>query len=594
MNTKRLKYSVFAFFAGGMFVTSCVDNDYNLTDVDGTAKVQVNDLVLPVNIDEISLRNIFDIDSGSHIQEINGEYVLIDSGTYKSDEIEIPSITVPAPSIDSIGPKLISLINNGGSTNKSQSSLLDSDFSLRFDIGEQLSEFTYEQDGLSKYIVDITRISANFNITIDLVVDGIDEFVNSWSMVDLEMYLPKGLTGTTNYGKYDKATGIVKIDNEVLNGSTLSFIMNVEKVDMKEAGAIFDSKNHTFSLKDKLGIRKGEVVVTNADLKSNIDITKLPMKIPFTVKFKMDELNVTSFAGKVQYSIDGVDISDIAIEGLPKILSDSLTDISLVNPQIYICFSNPLGTNYGLKAQTGLTLTAKRSNPKDNVVCPIDSGVFELSCNGCQGCQFCLSPTDPGQGNYWGKFVNAKHEPFTSLSNILAGKGIPKAIGISLDSLCIPEQEIKEELPLGYPFGSVTGCYTIFAPLQFKPGSKIIYSSTEDGWSDEDLEKMTITKLEISALISNNFPLDIEITGQPIDVDGNIIEGVYIEGAQVGSGVEDKPITITVTGEVKKLDGITFVATAVASEEQLVLRPEEHIVLKEVKAKVSGSYDTEF
>ena len=105
---------------------------------------------------------------------------------------------------------------------------------------------------------------------------------------------------------------------------------------------------------------------------------------------------------------------------------------------------------------------------------------------------------------------------------------------------------------------------------------------------------MTITKLEISALISNNFPLDIEITGQPIDVEGNIIEGVYIEGAQVSSGAEDSPITITITGEVKKLDGITFVATAIASEDQLVLRPEEHIVLKEVKAKVSGSYDTEF
>lgn len=591
MKTKKLKYSALAFLASGMFVTSCVDSDYDLTDVDGTAQVQVKDLVLPVNIDEISLRNIFDIDGESHIQEINGEYVLIDSGTYESDVIEIPSISAPAPSIAPIGPKLISLKNNGGNVSKSVSFL---SLPLRFDIGEQLSEFTYEQDGLSEYLVDITRISANFDITIDLVVDGIDEFVNSWSMVDLEMYLPKGLTGTTNYGKYDKTTGIVKVDNEIINGSTLRFIMNVEAVDMKEAGAIFDSKNHTFCLKDKLGIRKGEVVVNEGDIKPNIDQTKFPMEIPFTVKFNMGELNVTSFAGKVQYSIDGVDISDIAITGLPKILSDSLTDISLVNPQIYVCFSNPLGTNYGLKAQTGLTLTAKRSNPEDNVVCSIDNGVFELSCNGCQGCQFCLSPTDPGQGNYWGKFVNAQHIPFTSLSNILAGKGLPKAIGISLDNLCIPVQEIKGELPLGTSLGKVTGCYTIFAPLQFKPGSKIIYSSTEDGWSDEDLEKMTITKLEISALISNNFPLDIEITGQPIDVEGNIIEGVYIEGAQVSSGAEDSPITITITGEIKKLDGITFVAAAIASEDQLVLRPEEHIVLKEVKAKVSGSYETEF
>ena len=190
--------------------------------------------------------------------------------------------------------------------------------------------------------------------------------------------------------------------------------------------------------------------------------------------------------------------------------------------------------------------------------------------------------------------MNAQHIPFTSLSNILAGKGLPNAIGISLNNLCIPSQRIKGELPLGSPLGKVTGCYTIYAPLQFKAGSQIIYSSTEDGWSDEDLEKMTISKLEVSAVITNDLPLDIEISGQPIDVNGKPIPGVYIEGARVSSGAVNAPLTIRVTGEIKKLDGITFVATASATESQMILRPEDNIILKNVKAKVSGSYDTEF
>lgn len=595
MKKKILLCSSIACMMGGLLATSCVDNDYDLTDIDGTAQVQVKDLVLPINLDSISLKNIFDIEGESHIKEINGEYVLLDSGTYESDVIEIPAISVPAPYIAPIGPKLISIEIPGAEGSNPQSlpsvNLPDA---ICFNIGEELSEFEYKEDGISKYIDSIGRISATFDITIDLIVDSIDEYVNSWSMKDLEMRLPKGLTGTTNYGKYDENSGIVSIDNEVLNESTLRFIMSVESVDLNKAGAVFDPINHSFALKDKLGINKGKVEVVEADLKPNINYMNLPRQIPFTVKFSMGELNVTSFAGKVNYSIDGIDIDDIKITGLPEILSDSLTNISLVNPQIYVCFSNPLGINYGLHAKTGLTLTAKRPNPADNVECTIDNGTFELSCNGCQGCQFCLAPSDPGQGNYWGKFVNAQHIPFTSLSNILAGKGLPNAIGISLNNLCIPSQRIKGELPLGSPLGKVTGCYTIYAPLQFKAGSQIIYSSTEDGWSDEDLEKMTISKLEVSAVITNDLPLDIEISGQPIDVNGKPIPGVYIEGVRVSSGAVNAPLTIRVTGEIKKLDGITFVATASATESQMILCPEDNIILKNVKAKVSGSYDTEF
>ena len=79
-----------------------------------------------------------------------------------------------------------------------------------------------------------------------------------------------------------------------------------------------------------------------------------------------------------------------------------------------------------------------------------------------------------------------------------------------------------------------------------------------------------------------------------IDVNGKPIPGVYIEGARVSSGAVNAPLTIRVTGEIKKLDGITFVATASATESQMILRPEDNIILKNVKAKVSGSYDTEF
>ena len=204
-----------------------------------------------------------------------------------------------------------------------------------------------------------------------------------------------------------------------------------------------------------------------------------------------------------------------------------------------------------------------------------------------------MSPIDPGQGNYWGKFVNAQHIPFTSLSNVLSGNGLPNAIGIKLNNPCIPTQKIGN-FPLGANLGRMTGCYTIYAPLQLKDGSKIIYSSTEKGWWDEEMEKLSIEYLQIDALVTNDLPIDVEITGYPIDKDGNEIPGVVIEGMHLESGVVDAPLHIKVSGKVEHLDGITFVATAKATPQEIPLRPDEHIVLKNIKVKVSGNYVTEF
>ena len=569
--------------ASGMMLTGCVDNDYDLSDIDGTTELQVNDLVLPINIDEISMANIIDLSDTSHIKVINGEYVLIDSGTYQSDEIIVPAIHAVAPVIDPIISQ-ITLIND----NAPLSFPTIPTFPLRFEIGTQLSGFSYHVENVSDFIVDVDKIGANFDITIDLKVLGLENNVKSWTMADLTMRLPKGLTGVTNIGKYDPETGIVEIGTMKVEGDKVNFVMNVSEVDVDKAGAVFDYDKHSFTFSDVLGVNTGYVLVDSEDL---ISIVGLPSEADFVVEFAMTDINVDMFGGKIQYSLDGIDIADIPITGIPKVLSQDRTDISLVNPQLYVCFSNPLGVAYGLYAQTGLTLTAKRPNQPDQTY-TIDNGVFRLSCDGCQGCQFCLSPVDPGQGNYFGKFVEAQHIPFTSLSQILSGNGLPRKIGVTLVDPCIPVQEINN-FALGVNLGKVSGCYTIYAPLQFKDGSKVVYASTENGWWDEEMDKLSIEHLQIDALVSNDLPVDVELTGYPIDRNGDEIPGVKIEGMHLETGVEDSPLHISISGNIEHLDGVYFEAVAKSTPSELSLKPNEHIILKNVKVKVSGHYRSE-
>ena len=582
MKPKFLLYPTLAITLSGATFVGCVDNDYDLANIDGTTQMQVKNLILPINIDEISMANIIDLDDSSHIQVINGEYVLIDSGTYESDEIIVSAINAKAPQINPVYSK-INLLNNSSTTTKAITSTPS--LPLIFEIGEQMSKFSYQESGVSEFIVDIDMIMANFDITIDLVVEGLKNNIKSWTMEDLKIQLPKGLTGEPNMGIYDPETGIASIGSQKVEGTSAKFIMSVTEVDIDKAGAKYE--NQTLTLDDDIGIRSGFVTVRENDITS---IANIPTSANFNVFFAMEDINVDVFGGEIQYKLSGIDITDVPITGIPDVLSQNKTNISLVNPQVYICFSNPLGVNFGLYAQTGLTLTAKRPNEPDQSY-SIDNEYFKLACAGCQGCQFCLSPTDPGQGNYWGKFVNAEHVPFTSLANLLSGNGLPKTIGIKLDNPCIPKQKIGH-FPLGANLGRVSGCYTIFAPLQLKQGSKIIYTSTEDGWYDEEIAKITISDINVDMLITNDLPVDINLTGYPIDVNGNKINNVTVESINVKTGTEDEPITLKIKGEIKNLDGITFTATATTPQDKS-LRPEEHIVLKNVKVKISGVYQTE-
>lgn len=80
---------------------SCVDNDYDLSDIDTTTRLTVNDLVVPVNIDEVELGDIITYDDDSRIKvvEIGGKrfYALTETGTFSSDKIHINNVTANAP-----------------------------------------------------------------------------------------------------------------------------------------------------------------------------------------------------------------------------------------------------------------------------------------------------------------------------------------------------------------------------------------------------------------------------------------------------------------------------------------------------------------
>lgn len=95
--------------AAALLLTGCIDDNYDFSNIDTTSKVAVKDLVLPVNIGELTLNQLIDVEENENIvkevysgpiAELQGKEIFVFkyAGDFKSDKIHINAFHVNAPS----------------------------------------------------------------------------------------------------------------------------------------------------------------------------------------------------------------------------------------------------------------------------------------------------------------------------------------------------------------------------------------------------------------------------------------------------------------------------------------------------------------
>lgn len=551
-------------------LAGCIDDSYDLSDIDTNAELRVNNLVLPLNIDDIVLSDIFDLEDNSRVKVVNGEYVIIEEGNFKSDEISIPEIHANAPEGDHTEKYLELEVPD-----------VHVDYHGEYSLKEDQTVFKYNFVNISENITELTRINLNLDVTMTLELKELD--YNNHVKIeyrDLLINMPKGLTLKDAPGEYNSETGQFYIANLPVNDNVLKLEMSIVSIDLQAAGVTLDTNTRSMAFEDEVNIVGGKVIVETDDAATLPDLVTLVKDCTFSA------IDVTSFSGKINYPIENIDIAPISLNDLPSVLNQEGTDISIVNPQIYLSINNPLAS-YNVVAQTGLTLTAYRPTEPEKDY-SLDNGYFTIGYeNSTVKQQYCLSPQVPT--NYYEGFENATHVAYTSLSDVLSGNGLPSSIGVTLDNPCVPNQYV-EDFRVGVDMGRASGDYLFYCPLALNNGAVIVYSDVLDGWNDEDVDAMTIETLEVSTDISTDLPVGITMMGYPIDVNGNKINNVEIEGAEIEAQAQNQPVKIRVTGEIQHLDGIRFEAKAVADASGNTLKPTQNIALKNIKVKVSGSY----
>lgn len=611
---------------------SCVNNDYDLSDIDSTIGVDVKDLTVPINLDDITLDAILDLDEGSQVQKVNGEYAIVESGTFHSEQINIPSFTITNLGIEPIEDKIeiesdVPTELLGGSGMKSRAA--EDDLLLfSYKISNAYTDIRLHEDakGVSDFIVAIEEIGVSdaarkgqkAEMKVTLCFNGLENLATEVEIEDLKLQFLSGLKGTFSMGEYDKKTGVLNIGNRKTTRHKLELDIEVDKID-SDAG--YELKDGSFTLNKMCRVSDGYVAVYGRNLTAgyrNADgslnkqklRTERPREIIYRCVPKISDIYVTDFTGRVKYDISGINISPVELNDIPNVLNQTGTKIRLDNPQIYLQLNNPVYDNYGLTAEANLKITSYVGGAPSSFL-PDNGGIDIKKADN----KFCLSPKEPEsfyQGDVEGDNGETVHVDFTEgtemvsftkLSDVLCGEGValedsklPEKIEIDVVDPKMAEQYV-ENFRLGENIGSVEGEWVFYAPLSLTEDSQIKYTDTFDGWNDEDIDAIVITQLVINAEVTTDVPLDLELTAYPIDKNGKKIldaEGKTISGtANVSHASEKTPLEIKIVGEIKHLDGIILDAYVKGTDENLPLKPVQTIKLDNVKVKVSGTYEKE-
>lgn len=582
-----------------MALTGCIDNNYDLSDIDTTSEFQVKDLVLPVQLDPVTLSDIINVKDGDQIKEvtINGKtfFAVEETGEFESDGIEVNTFEADSDPLESKTARF--KINGAAGLKKGAKRKADA-ASAYYLIERVQQNIDYEADGIDGSVRELTSLTYNplsfvILLTSEKVTDNLGPHLEN-----LEIQLPKGLVlsnvtangYTYNPSDYSPATGVLHLGTIDVKGGKSEIVITSTGIDLSSYDHPFKydagSNSGSFSLKSDFTIEDARLTFsTGSDL-----LALLGEEIDFTVDYQLTPLVATSIMGSIAYDLSGtgLDIDPIELDNLPDFLADPETNLILANPQIYLNLNNPVG-EFGLGYQSGLEIISFRQEGDKT----FNLG-SEITVAGKSGqYNYLLAPDPAAVSDIPEDFAsNIIKMTYPDLGMILSGNGLPEKLDIKLIDPQIPVQKLTSPFQLGVELPGMKGTYRFLAPLALEGDSRIVYTKTEDGWWSDDLADLVITKLELSALVSSDLPLDATMAVYPLDKDGNRIQGLTIVPVELPANSQDREMVFSITGEIRNLDGVLITAT-VTPDSQDALSPDQIITLKNIRVKVSGNYTRE-
>ena len=524
------KFHYASLFLGGLLLTtSCVDDNYDLSDIDTSTAIKLDGLVVPVKLSQITLDDVLDVDKDDSLIGIytdkngNRYYAIKQEGSFSADPVKINELRLT----DYVTVPSLSLPAASGS------------------ISDATVDFSYFIRNVDPSLLYLKYFGLKEGEYMEI---NLSVFPANTSVSNLQIQIPSTYVATYNGQEF--TNGIIPVDIE--NGS-LKYPIYITQM---QFDPLLSNVDNTLEIKGKIGIK-------SATINSNGE--------NMTWQFSMSPFTANVVSGAINYKVEAPYINPVELNDLPDFLTEGETNLILENPQLYLDFSSLYGANYN----TTLTISPEGTDVVNTV---IEMEPFQTA--------IILAP-DANNIGLPNLYSSPILQNVPQLKYVLSGKGLPTKLNISLDNTYL-DGEISNLVLGTYPGIELAGSYTFFTPLAFAEGTQVIYSKKENDFFGDDMEEVEVNELQLSADITTNLPFAVSLTVYPLNKNGERLDSA---STTVPANAQGSLFDIHFTNTFYGLDGVEFIVTADDMNGES-LTPEQYLQLDNIRAKVTGKYVT--
>lgn len=561
--------------AGALALTGCQDDNYDFNEVDMTVGIGGDGLTLPVSsTNVIKLEDVLELDgSECVVVRDNGDYVFTqDGGEATPAHPRIASINVVQSAEPVEGLVEISAVPSTGGTGfditaggKAQS------FSYSGDLPDEVASLSHVD------VMSTLTFTVNFPASLSSAVTTVRRMsitLPSYMEVEGEQPVSAGNTFVCENVPTDRPFSL----DVTLNGLDFSADKQV---------------NGRVAIENGQVVMEGAILVdveATASTNTGIDGSRL------TSSMTMDDITITSAAGRFTPEINIDDLGNVEVTGVPDFLSDGRVRVDLYNPQVIITVSNDMAVG-------GLVDGIIRSYKGSDMLAEVAVPQFQVNPSGTT--RVCICRRDEGIDHSLYDVVKT----VDNLSDVI--ETIPERITFEASAQADPSDDGYFEFDHDY---TVQPSYTIDAPIMFDKDARIVYKDTLDGWHDdiEDFELADGAYINLAATVENRVPAYLTVDAKAVDIDGNemgddeisVVVNTTVAASEDGETPAETALSIDLKqvgeGALKRLDGIVFNIEAAASDGNKAvvgktLNATKHsLVAKDIKVRLVGKIIGDF
>lgn len=578
-----------AMLSAAVSVTSCLNEDYDLTkDIDTNISID-GDISAPLGNSELILVDDF-LNLGNDGADVlktdtSGNYYVSVTGRGTSSDVELPFLSFSDELVTDGG--YIARIKKSELPLPSSGMVPATPYTKHFNVSstpmtvneDVPHEIRAVKDAEVSGVVNISLTVTTGKATLsDLIID-FPEYLEFADVKDADLnFNPDG--------------NLLTIKSPQISTMAKNYYLNVVGIDFDKipSGQGFLPSQHKIVLNDEIKLSAFDVNAVLSDFGATVEA--VPNEIVADIDISISSLIVKTALVKVDPDIV-IDPFISNVGELPDFLSGDDVVLDLYNPVLKLNIDNRTPLKLNLNADI---MSYKGADHRTAHVGNANGGeAIALTPSGMNR----LYVSKTGEGVPAG-FSSVVVPDFSSLISI-----VPDRIGV--ENIDVEAADEFVTLTSGGRYNVVYD-FELAAALAFGKDVKIVYSTDFTGWNEtfnpnDESFALEIRDADVKFDFVNMIPMTISLDAAAIDVDGNVIPGIKVTlNGDIPAGSVEKPSTSALTlnlegsaEQMRKLDGLRLNLTGSdpGTMSGVCLNKNQGVQFKNMKIRLQAKMDIE-